>query len=135
MILHRVRPGHQSQTSRHKTEKRSDPLLAKMYCHLLRVYNPTSLLCNALTRRANLSQYNAVPFHPRFAADVYSGAENEPASIGHLYTPAQPITAVTAPSKSLLIMAVSEEGYVWQWDMPLQVCKQSTSVLQWHELH
>ncbi len=64
-----------------------------------------------------------------------SGAENEPASIGPLYTPAQPLTAVTPPSKSLLIMAVSEEGYVWQWDMPLQVCKLSTSVLRWHELH
>ena len=52
---------------------------------------------------------------------VLAAAGEEPARIGPLYTPAQPITAVTPPSESLLIMAVSEEGYVWQWDMPLQV--------------
>ena len=48
-------------------------------------------------------------------------AGEEPARIGPLYTPAQQITDVTPPTESLLMMAVSEEGYVWQWDMPLQV--------------
>ena len=42
-------------------------------------------------------------------------------SAAPLYTPVQPIGDVTPPSESLLIMAVSEEGCVWQWDMPLQV--------------
>ena len=45
--------------------------------------------------------------------------------IGPLYTPAQPIADVTPPVKTLLMMTVSEEGYVWQWDMPLQVCQES----------
>lgn len=44
-----------------------------------------------------------------------------------LYTPVQPIGDVTPPSESLLIMAVSEEGCVWQWDMPLQVDLSSMS--------
>ena len=44
-----------------------------------------------------------------------------------LYTPVQPIGDVTPPSESLLIMAVSEEGSVWQWDMPLQVDLSSMS--------
>ena len=52
-------------------------------------------------------------------------AGEEPAKIGPLYTPAQPIADVVPPIESLLIMAVSEEGYVWQWDMPLQVISPS----------
>ncbi len=46
---------------------------------------------------------------------------DEGLSAAPLYTPVQPIGDVTPPSESLLIMAVSEEGCVWQWDMPLQV--------------
>jgi hypothetical protein len=42
-------------------------------------------------------------------------------SVAPLYTPVQPVGDVTPPSESLLIMAVSEEGCVWQWDIPLQV--------------
>lgn len=60
------------------------------------------------------------------------GAGEEHARIGPLYTPAQPITVVTPPSESLLIMAVSEEGYVWQWDMPLQVGGPSVSLVLQH---
>ncbi|BDA45713.1 probable WD repeat-containing protein 11 at C-terminar half [Coccomyxa sp. Obi] len=37
-----------------------------------------------------------------------------------LYTAAIPTLDVPPPSESLLVMAVSEEGYVWQWDVPLQ---------------
>ena len=48
-------------------------------------------------------------------------------SVAPLYTPVQPVGDVTPPSESLLIMAVSEEGCVWQWDMPLQVCPLLTS--------
>ena len=50
-------------------------------------------------------------------------AEEEPVPVGPLYTPSQPIADVVPPAESLLIMAVSEEGYVWQWDMPLQVLR------------
>lgn len=37
-----------------------------------------------------------------------------------LYTAAIPTLDVPPPSESLLVMAVSEEGYVWQWDLPVQ---------------
>lgn len=37
-----------------------------------------------------------------------------------LYSAAIPTTDVPPPSESLLVMAVSDEGYVWQWDVPLQ---------------
>lgn len=53
-------------------------------------------------------------------------AGDEGVSIGPLYTPSQPIASVPPPVESLLIVTVSEEGYVWQWDMPLQVSNHSS---------
>jgi hypothetical protein len=39
---------------------------------------------------------------------------------GQLYSAAVPTQDTPPPFESLLVMSVSEEGYVWQWDVPLQ---------------
>ncbi len=58
---------------------------------------------------------------PQMRPSLAAAVEANGAAIGaSLYSAAIPTTDVPSPHESLLLMTVSEEGYVWQWDVPLQ---------------
>ena len=98
----------------------------KEACRPLRVRMRCGSVCEGQSMRYDMSITISIKLCSRTCSDKgldsdVLAAGEEPARVGPLYTPAQPIADVTPPTESLLIMTVSEEGYVWQWDMPLQV--------------
>lgn len=79
---------------------------------------PSSAFGASLPHSSSSNSGRGVDFVP--GAHAGEGAPSNSLTAGQLYSAAVPVTDVEAQPESLLVMTVSEEGYVWQWDVPLQ---------------